>query len=132
MESKGQVSIWIGNFSEFKELERYVQTDYTEDGDGIDSKFETDFGIEYYDEDFREINMLDEPQESFTCMIQEHSYYKSIIENYTKENSDYLGDKYNSIILLYNFKYNQNIKEIKGRDMYIRYVASVEYDEMDY
>lgn len=132
MESKGQVSIWIGNFSEFKELERYVQTDYTEDGDAIDSKFETNFGIKYYDEDFREINMLDEPEESFTCMIQEHSYYKSIIENYTKENSDYLGDKYNSIILLYNFNYNQNIKEIKGRDMYIRYVASVEYDEMDY
>lgn len=42
MESKGQVSIWIGNFSEFKELERYVQTDYTEDGDGINSRFKTE------------------------------------------------------------------------------------------
>ncbi|GKX65860.1 immunity 22 family protein [Inconstantimicrobium mannanitabidum] len=132
MESKGQVSIWVGNFSEFKELERYVESGYTEDGDSVDSKFEADFGIEYYDEDFREINMFEEPQESFTCMLQEHSYYNSIIKNYTKEQNDCLGTKYNSIILLYNFNYNKNVKEIQESDRYIKYIGSVEYDEMDY
>lgn len=131
MEYNGQVSIWFGNFRDFSDLEGYVQTKYSDDGNSIDSKFEVDFKIDYFDEDFREINVLDEPQNSFACILEEHSYYKSIISNYTKQHSDLLDKQYNSVILLYNFKYNQNVKEKEEEDLHIKFIGSIEYDETE-
>lgn len=129
MECSGQVSIWLGNFKNFSDLEKYVQTRYTKDGDSIDAQFEKDFQIDYYDEDFREINLLEAPQNSFANILQEHSYYKSIVTNYTKLYGDNLDMQYNSIILLYNFKYNSVVQEKKNSKRYIRFIGSVEYDE---
>lgn len=132
MYNKGQVSIWIGNFNSLGDLEKYIQTEYIDDSVCLDSRFETDFNIEYYDEDFREINILDNPQDSFRCLLQEHSYCNSIISNYTKNHSDYIGSLYNSVILLYNYKYDQSVKEIEKEGIYIKYIGSVEYDEKEY
>lgn len=131
MECNGQVSIWLGNFNNLSDLERYVQTKYTDDGDSIDSKFETDFKIDYFDEDFREINVLEESQNSFSCILEDHSYYKSIIANYTDHHSDLLDKHYNSIILLYDFKYTENVKEIEEENMYIKFIGNIEYDETE-
>lgn len=74
---------------------------------------------------------MDEPQNSFACILEEHSYYKSIISNYTKQHSDLLDKQYNSVILLYNFKYNQNVKEKEEEDLYIKFIGSIEYDETE-
>lgn len=131
MECMGQVSIWLGNFKNFSDLEKYVQTQYTKDGDSIDSQFEKDFEIDYYDEDFREINLLEVPQNSFTNILQEHSYYKSIVSNYTKLYGDNLDMQYNSIILLYNLKYNSVVKEKKNSKRYVRFIGSVGYDDRE-
>jgi hypothetical protein len=131
MECNGQVSIWLGNFNDLSDLEMYVQTKYTDDGDSIDSKFETDFKIDYFDEDFREINVLEESQNSFSCILEDHSYYKSIIANYTDHHSDLLDKHYNSIILLYDFKYTENVKEIEEENMYIKFIGNIEYDETE-
>ncbi len=131
MECSGQVSIWLGNFNDLSDLERYVQTKYTDDGDSINSKFETDFKIDYFDEDFREINVLEESQNSFSDILEDHSYYKSIIANYTDQYSDILDKHYNSIILLYDFKYTENVKEIEKENLYIKFIGSIEYDETE-
>ena len=131
MECKGQVSIWLGNFNDISDLEMYVQTKYTDDGDSINSKFETDFKIDFFDEDFREINVLEESQNYFSYIIEEHSYYKSIIANYTDQHSDLLDNHYNSVILLYDFKYTENVREIEEENMYIKIIGSIEYDETE-
>ncbi|WP_369332846.1 immunity 22 family protein [Clostridium saccharoperbutylacetonicum] len=38
--------MWSGNFNSIVDLEKYIETEYTDDGVCHDSKFETDFKME--------------------------------------------------------------------------------------
>lgn len=132
MKNEAVVSIWLGSFNCYEDLQKYIEVKYTEDGDSIDSKFEKDFKIDYYDEDFREVNFLEKSSDSFTYILQEHSYFNSIISNYTKCSNDKLERTYNSVILVYNFSYEEKVKEIQDSNKLIEFIGSVEYDENEY
>ena len=51
---KNDVSLWLGCFHDFNELETYTEIKYNEDGDSIPSIFEKDFKLGYYDRDLVE------------------------------------------------------------------------------
>lgn len=51
---KENVSLWLGNFNDFDQLEKYIEAKYNDDGDSIPSIFEKDFRLGYFDRDLIE------------------------------------------------------------------------------
>lgn len=111
MEKKGYVSMFIGDVSSFEELESYVMQSYTEDGDWVNSQFEKDFSIEYYDEDFLEVEFYNEPSNDLRVILKGFSYDEKIIPGFIGICGEYLDQEVNSVILLYNFAYDGTVKE---------------------
>lgn len=103
------VSIWIGHFSNSEELNTYVSEKYTEDGDLIKSEFMKDFKIDFIDHDFMEVQ-FDSNANSIFGLIEPMSYSESIIPHISKIN----GTGYNSIICIYNYKYNNQNDPLKN------------------
>jgi hypothetical protein len=128
MEKRGMVSIWLGLFNPIERLQEYLQVNYTSDVDFIDSQFEKDFNIEYFDEDLREIDYLQNPTNSISDILKNHSYCESIISNYTQKLSDELDREYNSLILLYDYNYTGSQKEIKFKKSFIKFIGSVNFN----
>lgn len=129
MEKSKTVSIWLGSWDSAQSLQEYLQVNYGEDGDYIDSEFENDFNIQCFDEDLREISYLEKPSTSFSSILSDHSFCKSIIRNFTQKLDDDLGREYNAVILIYDFKYMGSVKEIENRNMYIKFIGSMDYEK---
>jgi hypothetical protein len=124
MEQKGYVSIWVGKFKSNKELQNYLSISYTEDGDAIPSKFETDFSIDYYDEDFREADFFDGELNKLPMLLEGCSYDDIVIPNFVESHGETLNYSVNSIVLLYNFKYSKNVHNHLG---HLKYIGNVKY-----
>lgn len=116
MEYSGMVSVWFGVSKSFENLEEYVDIEYTEDGDSIDSKFGTNFEFGYYDEDNIEICFYEEPKNNIDDILNDFSYSEVIIPN-IKElvNGDNLAYWINSVIVLYDFQYDEAKVELKRK-----------------
>lgn len=82
MEKEGFVSLFVGNLSSYEELQNYVLVRYTEDGEAIPSEFERDFNIDYYNEDFREVEFYDEPSDDLRVLLKGFSYDEEIIPKF--------------------------------------------------
>jgi hypothetical protein len=123
MQKEGFVSLFIGNMSSSEELDQYVLIEYTEDGDAIPSQFEKDFGIDYYDEDFREVEFYKEPLDDLRNLLEGFSYNEEIVWKFIDLCGVYLDHKVNSVILLYNFQYTGTIK----RANQFQFLGAVQY-----
>lgn len=125
MEDKNSVSLWLGNIKNQTELEDYIDCTYTEEGDFICSKFCSDFKIDSYeiDEDFIERYVLEKGSNSINELLEGCSYYENIIPKFKK----YIGTNkfYNTVVLIYNFKYENSIKHSNKFD----YIGCVSYEE---
>lgn len=128
MEYKGMASLWLGTSQSFNQLQEYVDTEYTEDGDGIDSKFGVNFGFGYYDEDNIEIMFYEEPKIHIEEILQGFSYSEIIIPRFKdlmkKVN---VGDSMNSVILLYDFRYDAERVKDTYEDLEFIFVGAVSY-----
>jgi hypothetical protein len=124
----GIVSIWFGRFANIEELQEYLQVNYSENVDYMVSKFEGDFSIEYFDEDLREIKFLGKPTNKFSKILNGHSYFNSIISNYTSEFGDEIEGEYNCSILLYSYYYKGLNIEAKYRKNLLRFMGSTKFD----
>ncbi|MDR9797515.1 immunity 22 family protein [Aeribacillus pallidus] len=123
MEKEGFVSLFIGNSKSYKDLQNYILNSYTEDGDLLPSEFEKDFNIDYYNEDFREIEFYDEPSNDLRVLLEGFSYDEEIIPKFIELCGERLNQEANSVILLYNFQYNGNVNE-KNQ---FRFLGTVQY-----
>ena len=106
---KNKVSIWLGKFQSNDFLERYLDIDYSEEHDDdeyLASIFARQFKIEYYDEDFQEAYLSDASPIGWKELIEPISYSETFID----EIPDRFDDK-NSVIALYNFHYQGDVKE---------------------
>lgn len=105
---KNKVSIWLGKFQSNDFLERYLDIDYSEEHDDeyLASIFARQFKIEYYDEDFQEAYFSDASPIGWKELIEPISYSETFID----EIPDRFDDK-NSVIALYNFHYQGDVKE---------------------
>jgi len=123
MEKEGFVSLFIGNSKSYKDLQNYILNSYTEDGDLLPSEFEKDFNIDYYNEDFREVEFYDEPSNDLRVLLEGFSYDEEIIPKFLELCGERLNQEANSVILLYNFQYNGNVNE-KNQ---FRFLGTVQY-----
>lgn len=131
MEHEGTVSIWLGKCVDIKDLQHYLQVNYSKFGDYLNSKFEMDFKFECFDEDLKEINFIERDSDSFSDIIKDQSFSENIISDYGKKFTDKLDREYNSIILLYDFNYDGSIKEASGDNVYVKFVGSFKYRKMN-
>ncbi|MEH7341876.1 immunity 22 family protein, partial [Priestia megaterium] len=81
MEKQGIVSIWLGNIKNQKQLEKYVDLTYDEEGESVPSKFFEDFNIDMdeTDEDFIEKAVLEEKSDEISVLLEGCSYEEVII-----------------------------------------------------
>lgn len=96
---KGRASIWMGNFDNEESLKEYTEIKYTEDGDSIQSLFEKDFDLGYYDRDLVEKKFLKSETSVLNILLQDFSYSESFDLETIK-----IDKKYNSVILIYDYE----------------------------
>jgi len=123
------VAIWLGNFQPIERLQEYFQVNYSETVDYIDSQFEKDFNIEYFDAEMSEIEHFPERKSSISDLLENHSFSESIIPNYIKTFGDDLPGGYNSLILVYDYSYTGLEKEIFIKKNYIKFIGNIEYNK---
>ncbi|GLI82623.1 hypothetical protein ANABIO32_03100 [Rossellomorea marisflavi] len=128
MEYSGVASVWFGVSKSFENLEEYVDIEYTEDGDAIDSKFGTNFEFGYYDEDNIEICFYENPKNNVDDISNDFSYSELIIPK-IKEliNGDKLAYSINSVIVLYDFQYNEAKSGVESENLEIKFIGTVPY-----
>lgn len=128
MEYSSMVSVWFGVSKSFEDLEEYVDIEYTEDGDSIDSKFGTNFEFGYYDEDNIEICFYEESRNNIDDILNGFSYSEVIIPN-IKElvNGDDLAYRINTVIVLYNFQYNEAKSRDETENIEVKLIGTVPY-----
>ncbi|MED0965579.1 immunity 22 family protein [Bacillus paramycoides] len=116
MEVHGMVSIWLGNMKTQDQLDVYMDVTYDEEGDSIPAKFFVDFNIDMIDvdDDFIEKEVLEETSDDISVLLAGCSYDDEILSR-IKEGVK-LGKAYNSIVLIYNFQYDNSVSDFEDFD----------------
>jgi Immunity protein 22 len=127
MSDEDTVSLWVGHADTPRILERYLADKYSEDGDSIPSPFSKDFGISWFDEDFREAHVLEEPSRFLRDLLTDNSYDDVILPRFIRMIGETLPEEANAVILLYRFKYDESVKTSARRTVQMRYVGSVKW-----
>jgi hypothetical protein len=126
MQEEGLVSLWVGRAESADALDAYVQEAYTDDGD-FASAFATDFGIEYYDEDFREAHYHVRSSRSVRDLLKGHSYEEVIIPRFVDSVGESSPEDVNAVILLYNFKHDSGVRMHDGGAVKMQFLGTVAY-----
>ena len=125
MQKEGEVSLWLGNFSDEESFREFMEIKYTNDGDSIQSEFKKQFKIEYYDIDFSEVDYTEEQSNDLKVLLEGFSNDYEIIPKFKEK---YSGNMYNSIVLLYDFEYDNNIN-YKNRNNILEFIGCVDYSK---
>ena len=125
MQKEGKVSLWLGNFSDEESFRDFMEIKYTNDGDSIQSEFKKQFKIEYYDIDFSEVDYTEEQSNDLKVLLEGFSNDYEIIPKFKEK---YSGNMYNSIVLLYDFEYDNNIN-YKNRNNILEFIGCVDYSK---
>ncbi|MED1114202.1 immunity 22 family protein [Bacillus paramycoides] len=116
MEVHGMVSIWLGNMKTQDQLDAYMDVTYDEEGDSIPAKFFVDFNIDMIDvdDDFIEKEVLEETSDDISVLLAGCSYDDEIL--FRIKEGVKLGKPYNSIVLIYNFQYDNSVSDFEDFD----------------
>ena len=124
---KNDVSLWLGNFSNFDELEKYTEVKYDEDGDSIPSTFEREFKLGYYDRDLIEKGWIPDAEYEIKELLMNFSYDDQLIKQFINVK---LISKYNTIILIYNYNYANDgkaINSVSNNEYELNFIGTAEY-----
>ena len=114
----------VSNFNSNNDLHDYLINLYTEDGDALPSKFEREYVVDNHDIDFREIEFFDRTLDNLPLLLEGFSFDDVVISNFLETHGDTLTRIVNSIILLYDYQYN----EIEDKRLgCVQYLGSVKY-----
>lgn len=128
MQKDNIVSLWLGNFNSDEKFKKFMDVDYTDDGDLIPSIFQKSFKIEDYDIDFSEINYKETKSNDLKILLKGASYDYEIIDKFSEEYANKLNKRYyNTVVLLYNFGYSGEIKNVKIDNNEIEYIGITSY-----
>lgn len=116
MEVHGMVSIWFGNMQTQDQLDTYIDVTYVEEGDSIPARFFVDFNIDMIDvdEDFIEKEVLEEASDDISMLLTGCSYDDKILSRIKEVVK--LNKSYNSIVLIYNFQYDNSVSNFEAFD----------------
>lgn len=90
------------------------------------SQFLNDFDIDI-DEDFIEKVLYTEANDNIEKLLSGCSYEDYVIPNIKKIISNKFDDKFNVVILVYNFEHNSEENYINNKTYKIKYIGSVPY-----
>ncbi|MFJ5965375.1 immunity 22 family protein [Bacillus sp. NPDC093026] len=124
---KNDVSLWLGNFSNFDEVENYTKVMYNDDGDSIPSIFEKEFKLGYYDRSLIEKDWIPEAEDDVKELLVDFSYDDQLIKQF---NDIKLNSKYNTIILIYNYNYEKDglaVNSVEKDEYTIQFIGTAEY-----
>jgi len=124
---KNDVSLWLGYFSNFDEVEKYTEIKYDEDGVSIPSVFEREFKLGYYDRDLIEKDWIPDAEDDVKKLLVDFSYDDQLIKQF---NNDMLNSKYNTIILLYNYNYDKDgraVNSVDKNEYKLDFIGTAEY-----
>ncbi|MEI3614133.1 immunity 22 family protein [Pseudogracilibacillus sp. SO30301A] len=124
---KNDVSLWLGNFSNFDELEKYTEVKYEVEGDSIPSTFERDFKLGYYDRDLIEKDWLTDSEDQIKELLMDFSYDDQLIQQFMDVK---LSSKYNTILLIYNYNYVKDgraINSVSNNEYILNFIGIAEY-----
>ncbi|PCK20281.1 hypothetical protein CEY02_13980 [Bacillus pumilus] len=124
---KNDVSLWLGNFSDFDEVENYTKVMYNDDGDSIPSVFEKEFKLGYYDRSLIEKDWIPEAEDDIKELLVDFSYDDQLIKQF---NDIQLNSKYNTIILIYNYNYEKDglaVNSVNKGEYTLRFIGTAEY-----
>ncbi|MDN7767083.1 immunity 22 family protein [Burkholderia cepacia] len=103
MEKANKVSVWIGRFTDGDDLTDYIENTCDENGDSS-NQFRDDTGIDWFDDDFREADML-QPDLSLRENLVGFSWIDSFADVLIHQLEAMRSADDNGLILLYNFQY---------------------------
>ncbi|MGM0967151.1 MAG: immunity 22 family protein [Bacillota bacterium] len=124
---KNDVSLWLGNFSNFDEVENYTKIMYNDDGDSVPSVFEKEFKLGYYDRSLIEKDWIPEAEDDVKELLVDFSYDDQLIKQF---NDIKLNSKYNTIILIYNYNYEKDglaVNSVEKDEYTIQFIGTAEY-----
>lgn len=127
MEKEGTVSLWVGNVQSFEELDRLLNVSYTDEGDFIPSIFAKHFGIRRYDDAVREAEYYEEASNNLNQLLEGFSYDDEIVPRFTAFVQEGLTNDFNTVVLLYNFMYTEELLEATIQSNYFRFLGALEY-----
>ncbi|MDG5471416.1 immunity 22 family protein [Jeotgalibacillus sp. ET6] len=124
---KQVVSLWLGNFQNFDELEKYTEVQYNEDGDSIPSPFEKEFKLGYFDRDLIEKDCIPDAEDDIEKLLIDFSYDDQLIKQFTDVE---LSSKYNTIIVIYNYNFTNDgrtINSVNNLEYELNFIGTAEY-----
>ncbi|CUB24261.1 MULTISPECIES: immunity 22 family protein [Bacillus] len=124
---KNDVSLWLGNFSDFDKVENYTKVMYNDDGDSIPSVFEKEFKLGYYDRSLIEKDWIPEAEDDIKELLVDFSYDDQLIKQFKDVQLD---SKYNTIILIYNYNYEKDglaVNSVDKDEYTLQFIGTAEY-----
>ena len=150
-DKENYVSVWLGKCNSYEELDAYLSTDYIDDKGDVEkiriqlflpcnknrpcerelesvfdesyNQFAYDFGLSF-DEDFREASVLEEFSDNLHTLLSGFSAFDTFIEEAKGANGNPLAQSYNAAVILYNFKYNGKITDVKHENLNLHFIGS--------
>ncbi|MEG0366528.1 MAG: immunity 22 family protein [Coprobacillus sp.] len=126
--TEGYIAVWVGSFKDSSDFKEYIKVHYEYDDDieDIDSDFEKDFGLKYYDRDIVESVILDKDYNTLKELFDGSSY----LEDYIDKILDNQLYHYNVIIRVYDYKYEDETKSIENNGNSIMFYGNIEYEKV--
>jgi len=123
MSLKSKVLIFMGLFEGIEEFQKYTNVEYTKDGDSVPSKFEEDFGLEYYCRDLVEKKFI-ESTSDIELLLKDFSYSDSFQKNDLK-----ITQEYNGVMLIYDFEDTIDVATI-SKNAPMNFVGEIDYEKI--
>lgn len=123
----GYISVWLGNFKSREEFEEYkkVHYEFGDDIENIDSQFEKDFCLKYYDRDIVESGYLNKNNNTLKALFNGASYLDEYVDSLDDKNEL----NYNVVIIVYDYKYEGEKKYSKYKGNRIEFYKNIEYEK---
>ena len=105
-QTEGYIAVWLCKFETETDFREYIKVHYEYDEaiDDIDSQFDKDFGLKYYDRSLVEFNILKQKSNTLKELLDGSSY----LEDYIEKIVDMEKKPFNATILVYDFRYEGN------------------------
>jgi hypothetical protein len=122
------VSIWVGHATSADELENYLSFRFTEDGDAIPCPFGRAFGINWFDEDFREASVRETPCNSIEELLRQHSYGREIAAAVRLQVGEQLRLEANAVVMLFDFQYAGEVIDVNADGVTLRFLGVFQFE----
>ena len=126
-DNRNYVAVWVGSFKNNEDFEEYIKIDYdNEMSNDIDSQFEKDYELDYYDRALVESTILPNELNTLQELFLGSSYLDGYVASLDTDNKKAL----NVIIRVYDYKYEKDVSVSKFGDNSLEFYGNIEYEKV--